>query len=557
MASRCFCAKLIHGLAAVSAAALAIVATPANAQIPIETIIQPPPAKRPKAPPRRPVPEQVTVDDPEAMAPPPAETPSQPPDDGEEPESEDAPRTERSMAPSGGNAGRDVPGDPRTPVDGLIEDGRPGPVTVDGIADLNRDPRRPEDIATFNGPPAGYDALAFQIEALDPLNDRRTDRLFRFEPYDPVGIRIGSFVIYPEAELGLLSNSNLFRSHTPASDLAWDTRGTVRAVSDWRMHALELRATGRASFYDQYATEDDRMWSLEARGRFDISRRSNFEIALQHLADKDVRALIDAPTNASRRGDISTDRVAAAFNQQFGRVTVQLRGSLSDVNYSSVMSTAGTTINNDSRNYSQGDGAVRIAYALNGRAAAFLEGAFRDRDYSVAPADGIIRSSTSERYRAGVIFSPLGPSLRGEISLGWGWQTPKNGRLPSIEGYLIDSSLAWRASAKTSFLLTLRSEFYDTTASNSPGTLAREAGLEVRHALQRHLIGSVAVRYARSPYESLPLEDKLFTGELGLDYYLNGNVSVHGRLQHLDFQSTDTSRNYIDDIVRVGVRVRQ
>ena len=131
------------------------------------------------------------------------------------------------------------------------------------------------------------------------------------------------------------------------------------------------------------------------------------------------------------------------------------------------------------------------------------------------------------------------------------------GRLPSIEGYLIDSSLAWRASAKTSFLLTVRSDFYDTTAANSPGTLSREVGVEMRHAFQRYLIGSVAARFAKSPYENLSLEDKLFTGELGLDYYVNANVSVYGRLQHLDFQSTDTSRNYIDDIVRVGIRVRQ
>lgn len=559
MASRCLCAKLVFGLAAASAAALAAALSPASAQIPIETVIQPPAAQRPKAaPPRRPAPEQVNVDDPEVAATQPAgETPEQPTEEGEDPEGEDGPKTERIMAPTGGNAGRDPLGEPRAPVDGVVEDGRPGPVTVDGFADLNRDPRRPEDIAAFRGQPAGYDAIAFQIEALDPLNDRRTDRLFRFEPYDPVGIRIGSFVIFPEAELGLLTNSNIFRSRTPAADYAWDTRGTVRAVSDWRMHALELRASGRASFYDHYVTEDDRNWSLEARGRLDLSRRSNLEFGVQHLADKDVRALIDAPTNAARRGDITTDRIAAAYNQQLGRVTVQLRGSLSEVNYSSVLSNAGTTINNDSRNYSQGDGALRIAYAMNRRAAAFIEGTFRDREYAVAPADGIARSSTSERYRAGIVFSPLGSTLRGEVSVGWGWLAPKDGRLPSIEGYLIDSSLAWRASAKTSFLLTVRSDFFDTTAANSPGTLSREVGVEMRHAFQRTLIGSIAARYARSPYENLSLEDKLFTGEIGLDYYMNANVSLYGRLQHLDFKSTDTSRNYIDDIVRVGIRIRQ
>lgn len=552
MASSRLSAKFLWGLAAISAAALAVAAEPAVAQVPIETIIQPPQGRRPKAPPaRRPAPEQIGVDDPEAV---PAPSPQeQQPDDGDEPQSEDEPKVERSMAPSGGNAGRDLMPEPKAPVDGLIEDGAPGTVVVDGMADLNRDSRRPEDI----GPPAGYDALAFQIEALDPLNDRRTDRLFRFEPYDPIGIRIGSFVLFPEAELGVLTNSNVFRSSRPSADYAYDTRGTVRAVSDWRVHALELRATGRASFYDRFETENDGTWSVEARGRLDISRRTNIEAAISHLADKDIRSVIDAPINARRRGDVTTDRAAATLNQQLGRVTVQLRGSVSDVNFSSVPSTVGTVINNDSRNYTQQDGAVRVAYALNRHAAVFVDTALREREYAVAAGDGFLRSSTSERYRMGVLFSPMGSTLRGEISLGWGQQTPRDGRLATIEGYLLDANLAWRASALTSFLLTLRSEFYDTTLTNSPGTLTREVGVEMRHAFQRQLIGTAAARYGWAPYESVSLEDKMLTGELGLDYYVNGNVSVYGRLQHLDFQSTDKTRNYIDDIVRVGVRVRQ
>lgn len=550
-----FGAKVVVGLAAFSATAMALTLRPAQAQMPIDTLIQSPAAKRPKAPPpRRAAPEQVGVDDPEAAVPP-ATAPQ--PEEGEEPQGEDEPRRERSLTPTGGDAGRDLMPQPQAPVDGVIEDGSPTAVVVDGLADLNRDARRPEDIASFNGPPSGYDALAFQIEALDPFSDRRVERLFRFEPYDPVGIRAGSFVLFPEAELGVMTNSNLFRSSRPRSDFAYETRGTVRAVSDWRTHALEFRAAGRASFFEQFPSEDDRTWSVEARGRLDITRRTNIEAALSHQADQDVRALIDAPTNAARRGDVTTDRAAATLNQQFGRVTLQLRGALSDVTYAPVASVAGPVITNDSRNYAQRDGAIRLSYALNRSAAVFFDTALREREYTVAASDGILRSSTSDRYRVGLAFSPLGPSFRGEIGVGWGQQTARDARLPTIDGYLLDANLAWRASALTSLLLILRSEFYDTTANASPGSLSREVGLEVRHAFQKKLIGTAAVRYAAAPYVNLDLEDKLFTGELGLDYYLNSNVSLYGRFQHLDFQSTDASRNYLDDIFRVGVRIRQ
>lgn len=540
-------------------AVLGMTAAPSVAQVPFETTIQKPQANRAKVTPKRTAPEQVDIDDPEAMpdAPPPGER-----EEGDETEGQGdqtgTPQTltERSMTPTAGDDMRRPLS--RIPVDGAMEDGTPTtPEVVDGLSDLNRDARHPRDRDAFEQPPAGYDALAFQIEQIDPLNDRRTDRLFRFEPYDPRGIRIGSFVLYPETELGVLSNNNLYRSSTPRADWSWDARGTARLVSDWRTHAFELRATGRTSYYERFSTEDDRNLAIEARGRLDVTKRTNLEGALSHTIDKDVRALIDAPTNAARRGDITTDRAALTANQQFGRVTVQLRGAYADVNFADVQAVNGSLISNAARNYTQSDAVARTSYALNRQAAVFAEMALRERDYTVAAGDGFLRSSTSDRYRLGLTFSPLGAFWRGEVSVGYGTQTPKAAGLPTMDGFLVDASLAWKMSTITSLLLTVRSDFYDTTAAGSPGTLSREAGLELRHAFHRNLIGTVGAKYAVSPYTGLSLEDKLFTGEAGLDYYLNGNTSIYGRYQHLEFRSTDATRNYDADIVRVGLRWRQ
>ncbi|MFX6815279.1 outer membrane beta-barrel protein, partial [Acinetobacter baumannii] len=84
---------------------------------------------------------------------------------------------------------------------------------------------------------------------------------------------------------------------------AFEGLGSLRLVSDWRRHAFEIRASGRTTFYDRYASEDDRTWNLEARARLDITRRANLEAALSHTSDRDVRSVIDAPTNASVRGE--------------------------------------------------------------------------------------------------------------------------------------------------------------------------------------------------------------------------------------------------------------
>jgi hypothetical protein len=531
-------------------------AAPAAAQVPIDTVIQPPAPNRAKAQPRRPQPEQVPLDDPE-------EAERQPPlpradgDDPETSENDDGATAERRLVPAAGEL-REDGRSPRMPQDGIIEDGNPSAnVMVDGIGDLQRDGRRPEDVAAFITPPAGYDALAFQIEQLDPITDRRVDRLFRFEPYNPAGLRIGSFVLYPEAEIGGLYNSNVYRNGSGAGAAAFEGLGSLRLVSDWRRHAFEIRASGRTTFYDRYASEDDRTWNLEARARIDITRRANLEAAVSHTSDRDVRSVIDAPTNASVRGEYTTDRVAATYNQQFGRMTLQVRGGLSEVTYADVPAVNGSLISNAPRNFTQADQAARLSWALNRKMAVFLDTSFRQRDYEVAATDGIARSSSSERYRLGLLFSPLGPSLRGEVSVGWGHQGQWDRRLPDMDGFLFDASLAWKMSGLTTFLLSARSDFYDTTLAGSPGTLSREVGLQMRHALTRSLIGTLGVKYAVSPYQGTSLEDRLLTGEAGVDYFLNANVSLYGRYQHLEFRSTDTTRDYTAEVVRVGVRLRQ
>ena len=124
----------------------------------------------------------------------------------------------------------------------------------------------------------------------------------------------------------------------------------------------------------------------------------------------------------------------------------------------------------------------------------------------------------------------------------------------------------WRVSALTTFLLTARSDFIDTTATGSGGALSRQVGLEARHAFRRHLIGMAGVRYTVSPYAGIDLTQRQRIGELGFDYYLGRDMILFylgrdmilfGRFQHIVFESTTPASDYTADIARIGLRVRQ
>jgi hypothetical protein len=539
-------------LGPLAAAGLLLAAGSAAAEWRVDTTIAPPPVMKPRAPAQRPKAEQPAEETPEAAL------PERPPGDNPEEEEREGEETRETVVPPApGTTDGDTASqrEPRVPQDGIISVGEPT-AARDGIADMSQDPRLAEDIAAFTSPPAGYNPYLYQIE-LDPLTDRRTRELFYIEPYYARGIRVGSFVVFPEAQIGATATNNIFRNSARLADGALEIGGNVRIVSDWRTHAVEFRASGFTNFYEHYPAEDDRSYAFEARGRIDISKRTNVEVLALHQVDKDVRALRDSPTDAAARGDVTTDRAAFAFNQQFNRLSLQLRGSLTDVEFAPVASTSGGIISNAARDSTQREAAFRTSWALNSRTDVFAEVAVNDREFRVAPDDGILRSSTGERYRVGVSFGPLNTTLRGEVSAGWGAQTPRDGRLGEIEGFIVDANLAWRASALTTFLLTARSDFIDTTTTGSSGALSRQVGLAARHAFRRYLVGTAGITYTVNPYEAVYVNERNLTTELGFDYYLSRDAIIFARYQHIEFQSTAVNSNYADDIVHVGLRVRQ
>jgi hypothetical protein len=445
---------------------------------------------------------------------------------------------------------------PMQDEDGAIQTGEPqGP--QDGVDATINDTRSAEDIAVFENPPAGFDPRLFQAE-VDPIQDRRPERLFRFEPFDPRGIRMGNFVLLPEAEFGSGYNSNMFRSSKSRSDVVFDVKPSARLVSNWRTHALEFRATGAFSYFNEFTTENDRAYTIETRGRLDLSKRINVEALASRDVAQDSRSSINAPASAANRADITTDRFSATLNHRFNRLSLQLRGSVAEATYGANEALGGGSISNNDRDMRTTEEAVRATWEFKPALFTFVEAGLNQREYKTATlSDGIRRDSTGERYRVGVSFGNSGARIRGEVSTGYGTQKPDDVRLRDTSGVLFDANLAYRYSALTSFLFTARSDVTETTLANSGGAFSHQLGLEARHAFMRYLIGSAGVSYTTQDYEGVNLKENEWKSNLGLEYFLNREIVLFTKYQHTAFDSTDRSRNYNADEMRIGMRIRQ
>lgn len=418
------------------------------------------------------------------------------------------------------------------------------------------DTRAADERALFALPAADRDPLLFQIENIDPVTtDRRPQRLARLEPYDPTGLRLGSFVLFPETEAGGLLTSNATNSARGGSDRAFEIRSSARLVSNWSRHALELRGSRTLSYFEDEDSENDRAHLLEVRGRLDITRRANLQGLLSHDVSQESRSAIDA-RSGGERPDVTNNRAALTYNQRFNRLRTQLRGSITRTDFDDVRDGDAVFVNDD-RDVEERQGAFRASWEFKPTLTAFAEIEPNRRTFQASGANGLARDSTGVRYRAGIDFGSSGEMVRGEISFGWGEQDADAGALGSTSAWLIDANLVWRPTALTSLAFTARSDIDDTTSARSSFAVSRSAGLELRHAFKRHFIGTAGLTYLDRSYARSSLSEEEWRTAIGLEYFLSRELIVFSRYEHVAFDSSSPGADWHSDDVRVGIRIRR
>jgi hypothetical protein len=440
------------------------------------------------------------------------------------------------------------------PADGLINLDRPNEL-VDAELPAAVDTRAPADIAAFSAFP-GFDPLLLQAEEINPVFAAGWGGLFDEElPFAPVGTRIGSFILFSEVEANGDYNSNLFASPEALGDYSLEIRPAGRLVSDWDNHAVELRASGDLSFHDKYPSEDDRAYLVEGLGRLDVTRRTNLQGAIGHEEAQESRSAINA-SSAGSRPNITVNRGRGAFNHEFNRLSVQLRGGIVDTSYGTDI-LAGVPQSNSDRDYTLYEQAARAMWEFMPTFALFTDVAINQRDYGIAAfSDGINRSSTGQRYRVGVSFGDTGAYLRGDVSLGYGRQTPDAHQLEVIDGLLFDANLSWRITQLTTLGLTSSTEVAETTTAGSGGVLERQYAAEVRHNFTARLVGIAGVTFYTRDFVGAGLNENQFTAATGLEYFMNRHAVLFARYEHTAFDTSSPNGNWTGEVVQLGVRVR-
>jgi hypothetical protein len=391
------------------------------------------------------------------------------------------------------------------------------------------------------------------------------------DPFDPVGLRLGSLTLWPAIELTGGYDSNPTHSSFGRASSLLVVAPELKLRSDWQRHALSADIKGTYTAYAETfacCNPDGTLTgspnslnrpSLDSKvnGRIDVNSRNRVEVEGRMLVGTDSPGSPNVPFGLERLPIFTMFGGTLGYVHSFNRFEIAAKGGVDRRVYDQSLLVNGATDNNDDRNYNQYAGALRGSYELLPGVKPFVEGNFDTRVHDLEfDRNHEDRDSVGQAIRAGTTFE-FSRKLTGEMSAGYLNRRYADPTLSGIGGFVFDSSLIWAASPLTTATLTGKSTVDEIIVQGASGVLRRDFGVQVDHALRRWLIGTFRLGYGFDDYVGMDRQDQRYFASAGLVYKLNRNAQLKGEYRHDWLTSTAGSANYVGDTVMLGLRLQR
>ena len=402
-----------------------------------------------------------------------------------------------------------------------------------------------------------------EVEAAEELTQFPPRRALPEEedPYAPLGLRIGSFRLFPAIEAFIGHSNNVFAStRDPVAGGYYRVQPELGLESDWSRHLLRgFVGVDHESFFNQ-SSETTTAFDAELEGRLDITSRDEAGLLLSYEIAPESRGDPNVPNSVVSPPDSEIALVEGTYAHRFGRLEVALRGAAEWLTYDNALLADGSVVDNSDRDYREINGAVtgRLALDDDGSRAVFVElGANRRKYRRDVDFNGVRRGSKGYDVLVGLAFD-TGAPLRGEIGVGYQVQTPDDPDLPDIDSIAFRGSLVWQPTALTTVTFdgSILPEESILVATSS-GALVYSADIGVEHALRRNLIVAAGYGYSQSDYVGSTRTEREHTVDAGLEYLVNRWLSFRLDASWLRFESSIGGEDYEETRIEAGLRLQR
>jgi hypothetical protein len=373
-------------------------------------------------------------------------------------------------------------------------------------------------------------------------------------PFAPLGIQVGSFLLRPALEVMRGYDTNAARTMPPENSWYWVVAPELQVNSNWARHELTANLRGNYTSYDSIPSINRPSVDGKVNGRVDVTTLTRIDLEGRFILGTDRPGSPNIQADLAWLPIFTTLGGTAGIGQRFNRFEVALKGGVDRTVYQASHFMDGSTESNDDRNYIQYSTVLRTSYEVTPGIKPFTEVGADTRRHDVIPDRfGYFRDSNGVSAKAGSTFE-FSRKLTGEIAAGYLTRSYADPRLVRLSGVLVDASLIWTATALTTVRLTARTTADETTLAGVSGSFTREAALQVDHAFRRWLLATLKFSRATDDYEGSPRIDTRYLASAALVYMLNRDWQLKGEFREEWRTSNEPGNGFWSSVYLLCVR---
>jgi hypothetical protein len=399
-----------------------------------------------------------------------------------------------------------------------------------------------------------------RVDTTDPLADivqvplRKTSP--DVEPYEALGIRAGSFILYPSLEttVGYTTNAQGVAG-SPESALGAVTP-EFRAVSDWSRHEATFSMRGTYETYADDSVDDQPNADIEATLKLEHSEEWTTDLAAayhyreQELSDPNTPGGLDEPP------PVHEFVASADMRGRFGRSVVEWGTHVDRTIYEDGTS-GGVVVDQSDRDETEFGGRLRYGFAVTDVTTPFVEVRLAREQYDQkVDNNGFERSAWIYGLRGGISYQAW-PVLTAELAVGYARAEPDDDALSALDTLTFDGWLSWMPTELTTVRLNAYTDFSPTSDPASSGSVVHDASVDLDYEWRENVtLGALAgVNYER--FKGTGERDTTY--RLGADatWKLNRNLWLIGGYLHEWLDSNEPGEDYSSDEVRLTLRLQQ
>ncbi|HYC64058.1 MAG TPA: outer membrane beta-barrel protein, partial [Reyranellaceae bacterium] len=395
--------------------------------------------------------------------------------------------------------------------------------------------------------------------------DERTPSQREGDNYDPLGIRLGGFLLYPVLELQEIYNDNIYASSAATGRVASFVqviKPSLDLKSDWNNHMLNLFARGGFGFYTAAPTENFQDFQVGAEGRIDIQRNWNVYGGLSLSRLHEERGQPNTVFGGSETTKYTQATGNVGYFQKFNRLSGRLEARVDDYTYyDNGLGLFFGVIPNNERNHTQFREALRIGYEYLDGFEVWARAGANQRRYKVGvDSAGFTRHSSGWDMVIGASFD-LGGITFLEGFVGYMRQNYEDARFRALEALLFGLTGYWNPRRDLWVRPFVRRTVDKTAYVGESGYLNTSFGIEASYNVLPNVklegLASYVIADYRAATAFVNRNDEYVTFRAGLLYMPVREFFVGPQYQYVHRTSNQPNLDYGQNVLmlRLGARL--